>query len=361
MRICFFNTTLNNSGGTERVTLVLANELVARGYEVHIICWKGGDKSFFPVDNKIIIHYIFEQENINIHTSYPYSLFKYYGLNKKIKPLIIIDVGVSLSLISLPVAFLMKIKLISWEHFNTGVNWKSFTAGLSRNLVSRFANKVIVLTRVDKQNYIERFRAKNVEDLPNPVTIKPTTISLLDSKIVLAVGRLTYQKGFDLLLQAWRLVIEKEKEWKLNIVGSGEDEMLLKQLAKDLNINEFVEFLPATKDIERVYLNTSILVMSSRFEGFPLVLLEAKSFGIPTISFNCKTGPEDIIINEVDGFLVQSGDINELALKMLDLISNESKRKLYGKNSLAVIEKYSVATFSDHWCNIFNTLCPPSK
>jgi glycosyltransferase involved in cell wall biosynthesis len=213
---------------------------------------------------------------------------------------------------------------------------------------------IVTLTKQDAENYKKKFSAKNTICIPNPVTINTNEKSTLKEKVVLAVGRYSYQKGFDLLLDAWNEV--HNNGWKLRIVGSGEMEFILKEKIKLYGLHDSVELLPITKNIVEHYKNASIYVMSSRHEGLPLVLIEAMAMGLPIISFDCETGPRDIIENNVTGVLVPPLDVNQLAIELECLIMDENKRSLFSNNALKLVKKFEITEIVDSWEKLFKEL-----
>jgi glycosyltransferase involved in cell wall biosynthesis len=341
---------------------VIANALVNEGYDTSIVSWWGGKVPFYPVDERVKCYNLFDRETINIYSSYFSSLFKYRSVIKSINPDIIIDVCVPLSLITIPVTYFPKIKRISWEHFNVKVSWNLFTAKLARWLATKFSHKIVVLTEADKNEYYNRYHAKNVIIIVNPVTIVVKELSTLKHKNILAVGRLTEQKGFDLLLRAWHHLKvgntdnDEVKQWKLNIAGEGEDENKLKQLCTHLKLHDSVTFMGAVKNIEALYLNASIFVMSSRFEGLPLALIEAKAFGLPTISFDCETGPREVISHLKDGLLVEPENFIALSNSMQQLINSSETRRLYSVNSSEKSKNYKLEEVLKSWIGLFSIL-----
>ena len=199
----------------------------------------------------------------------------------------------------------------------------------------RWAHQVITLTERDRQQYLSLSPGNTkVVAIPNPVTIQHVSASDLHSKTVIAVGRLVPEKGFDLLLQAWAEVWPMCSEWTLKIVGSGADGERLQLQAAALGIGQGVMFVPNTKDMPLQYQRAALSVCSSRFEGFGLVLVEAKSCGLPVVSFDCPCGPSDIVRDEIDGLLVPAEDTRALALAIMRLINNEQERRLMGLRAL---------------------------
>lgn len=351
-KVCFFIKTLDNSGGTERVTTVLANELIKLDYEVHIVTWYGGNKSFYPLDSNVIQHHIFETDTDKIYNDYLKSLKIYRKILRQILPDYLIDVCVPLSLLSIPATIGTKIKIISWEHFNTGVTWNRYTGRISRYLVARVAHRVITLTTTDEKNYREKYGAKKITCISNPIVIEAEQKYNPESKSILAIGRFTHQKGFDLLLEIWSKVSPKVPGWKLNIVGGGPLKEELIALKERLNLNDTVHFLSPTNKVAEHYYAASIFLMTSRFEGLPLVLIEAKAFGLPIISFDCETGPRDIIKNKKDGVLVPYPDLENFAEELLSLINNAEQRVYYSKNTQLDLERFGMEHFVTLWKGI---------
>ncbi|MER1818712.1 glycosyltransferase, partial [Proteus mirabilis] len=177
-------------------------------------------------------------------------------------------------------------------------------------------------------------------------------------KIFLAVGRLTYQKGFDLLLEAWGIISSKYPDWKLNIIGDGEDKLLLNKLIQQKKISNSVSILPPTKNIQDHYEKSAYYILSSRFEGFGLVILEAQSKGLPVISFDCETGPNEIIIDKKTGWLCENSNIEDLSKKIIKAIElfNSDKKKYINISNNAMInsKKFSIENIIPKWITLLN-------
>jgi glycosyltransferase involved in cell wall biosynthesis len=355
MKVLFFINRVANKGGSERVTIELANAMVARGYKVLVLTWMGGAKSFYKLDANVELACLFEKD-VPIYTYYLTTLFKYQAKLNHFKPDVVIDVCTAMSLFSVPLHFRKKYKLISWEHFNTTVNWNVITPRLARYLASKFANGVVVLTQRDKQSFIDKFKPQKIAVIPNPITIEIPRTAKMSNHLILAVGRLTYQKGFDLLLNSWKLIFEKYPSWTLAIVGDGEDEMALKQQAKQMGLEGSMRFYPATNKVQEYFSSASLFALSSRFEGLPLVLIEAKAFGLPIVSFNCPTGPEDIVVNEKDGFLVQPENQVLFSQSLAKLMDSESLRQEFSIHALNDVARFKLEPILDKWIKFINQL-----
>ncbi len=227
---------------------------------------------------------------------------------------------------------------------------------LSRRLAVKHCNKIITLTQEDADNYRTLFGATNVRCIANPVTLDRLSNSPTKEKILLAVGRLASQKGFDLLLDAWHKTTSKNHGWKLRIIGNGSHKKrLLKQISQ-LQLADSVELLPATKDIAQHYAQASAFVMSSRFEGLPLVLIEAMNAGLPIVSFDCQTGPRDIIEHNKSGLLVEPLNTELLAQAIDELLLDDIKRQQFSDYSLNAVQKFSVNTIIDQWEQVLHEI-----
>lgn len=251
----------------------------------------------------------------------------------------LIDVDPVHSWYSLPAALGTSTRVLSWEHFhlliNVGDVFQRVRRSLGRRMALVWADKVVTLTERDRQQYLKLAPGSvKIVAIPNPITIYHGRAADQDSKVVLAAGRLVPEKGFDLLLQAWAQAWPAHPQWKLRIVGSGADDQKLQRQADALSIRDGVEFVPNTSDMPFEYQRVALFVCSSRFEGFGLVLVEAKSFGLPVVSFDCACGPSDIVRNGVDGLLVPPEDPQALAQALDQLINDEAERREMGLRAL---------------------------
>ena len=193
--------------------------------------------------------------------------------------------------------------------------------------------------------------------IPNYLSYCPTCNADLsyEKKRVIAVGRLDYQKGFDLLLQAWSVIEASYPDWKLDIFGDGEEKNSLSHLMTTLNLHN-VTFHPSTPYIYKEFLQSDFLVCSSRWEAFGLVIIEAMSSGIPVISFDCDNGPRNIIIDGVDGVLVKDGDVGDLALKIKLMIENCIVRKKMGNNALMNVSRFKEEIIFNEYIQLYKQL-----
>lgn len=353
--ICFFIGHLNHSGGTERVTTLIANELVKNNFNVSILSLSDGQDPFFSLDNNIKTFSLYSNK-VSMKKHFFGALWKIrkFIISNNIDTLIVVDS--ILCVFTVPALLGLKLNHICWEHFNFNVDLGVYFRPLGRKLAAKYCDYVITLTRRDKElweNGLKKINAQLVP-IPNPTPYQNmNNFPTMHHKYILAIGRLTYQKGFDLLIKSWAQCCKKNKEWILRIVGSGEDEKHLKEQAQQLNILDRIEFIPVTNDVEKYYKTSSFYCLSSRFEGFGMVIIEAMSFGLPCISFNCNCGPSDLILDKENGFLVEAENINELAEKLFESINLSTlEYNRMCNNSLLISKKFYLQNIIKIWLKV---------
>lgn len=374
LKIVYCTPALYMAGGVERVLTLKANYFAEHfGYDITIILTEGKDKPlFYPLSKRIKI------VNLDVNfeelwtCSFVKKVFVYLSKQRIFKKrltaeLMHIRPDITVSLLRREINFINDIKdgskKIGELHVNRA-NYRNFEEGdanFIKNLFAKFwmrslvshlkrLDKFIVLTEEDKASWTE---LSNVEVIPDPLAFDITEVSPLKAKRVIAVGRYVYQKGFDLLLQAWAKIEKLFPDWELAIYGMG-DRSSYENLAQQLGINmNRCHLNGSTQDIRKEYLESSLFVFSSRFEGFGMVLIEAMACGLPVVSFDCPCGPKDIVSHDEDGLLVPSGDIDKLANAMSQLMDSYELRHQMAKNAICNVRRFQIDEIADRWQLLF--------
>lgn len=212
----------------------------------------------------------------------------------------------------------------------------------------------VVLTRQDREeNWSGK---KGVHVIPNPCILRPERTSSLDGRRAAAVGRLVPVKGFDLLIQAWEKVAAVHPDWVLEIWGDGPERGSLERLVREKGLEDQVFLRGATADVQDKLLQSSMLVFSSLFEGFGMVLVEAMACGVPCVAFECPCGPRDVISPEEDGLLVPPGDTEQLAKAIIRLMEQPELRRALGDAARRKAARYALDAIAAKWMDLFREL-----
>jgi len=376
IKIVYCIPSLYIIGGMERTLTTKANYLADKlNYNVSIILTDGKDKKpAYPLSDKIkIINLNLNYDKINSYTLvrklFAYLPRQWRYKRRLTKVLNTIKPDITISMLRREINFITKINdgsiKIGELHVNRN-NFRDFDVSSSDNSLKSFFAKLwmaqlirnlkklkqfIVLSYEDKEKWSE---VDGVKVIYNPITL-PDKISDCSSKKVIAAGRYVSQKGFDMLIDIWKIVSEKHPDWTLTIYGSGNKDAFQKQV-NDNNISETCLLMDAVSNLNDKLAESSIFAFSSRFEGFSMLMIEALGCGLPPVSFSCPCGPKDVIENGVNGFLVEIGDITGFAEKICFLIENEEKRREMGKIAQMRSEKFSIDKIATEWDNLFRSL-----
>ena len=377
LKLVYITPALYMAGGVERVLTLKANYFAEHfGYDITIILTEGKDKPlFYPLSNKIKVI------NLNIgfeelwSCSFVKKIFVYLKKQRQFKKALTRELmrlrpDITISLLRREINFLNDIKdgsrKIGELHVNRA-NYRNFEANDSnffKNLFAKFwmhslvaklkkLDRFVVLTEEDKDAWPE---LKNICVIPDPLSFLPTKYSEFKERRVIAVGRYVYQKGFDLLLQAWSKIEKLYPDWQLVIFGDGDRTPYENQM-KAFGVDDNRCHLNGpTSNVQHEYINSSIFVFSSRFEGFGMVLVEAMACGLPVVSFDCPCGPKDIIKDGEDGILVENGNIDLLASSLSILINDEFLRKSMSKAGQKNAQRFNIVHIAEQWRDLFESL-----
>lgn len=364
-KILYITNGISGPGGLERVLSIKASYLADHlNYKVFILTLNQNTEClFYHFSDKIKYHNIQATGNpVKYILQYRSGIKNYI---KKIMPDIVLVCDDGLKGLLLPIIIGKPCPMIYERHVSKNIEVKSERPSIINKLktwatfklmdfgAARY-NKFIVLT----QGNTNEWHLHNVQVIPNPLSFYPKheEISTLTNKNVLAVGKQSYQKGYDRLLQSWKLVHEKHPDWTLDIYGTFSESENLEALGKKLNILKSVNFYEPVKNISEKYKEASIYVMSSRYEGFGMVLTEAMSYGVPCVSFDCPYGPSDIIAHDEDGYLVKNGDTITLAERINKLIENSTLRINMGQTARRNVERFLPEVIVPQWDELFKKM-----
>lgn len=352
LNVCFYSGDITNSGGTERVAIIIMNELNKLDkFNVSVLSLVEKEKDpFFQIDKSIPRYTIYDHVVRGItHIGGIINRTRKTINEHKID--VLIDIDGILEMYTIPTKLFTKVKIVSWEHYNfyqhPVVPYRKYT----RKMAARWADAIVTLTEEDKGYYTSNLNVKcPIQCIYNPVIWKENSGEYaLDSKIILSAGRLTYQKGFDILVDVASLFLKDYPDWKWIVLGDGEDRQILEDKAKENGLDEQLLFPGNVNNIDEYYAKAAMFVMTSRFEGLPMTLLETKPFKLPIVSFNCKTGPKELIQDGVNGYLVEEGNNQAMMKRISRLIENENERKQFSENAKLDMSKFDLTQIVEDW------------
>ena len=377
LKIVYVTPALYMAGGVERVLTLKANYFAEHfGYDITIILTEGKDKPlFYPLSEKIKVINL----NIGFEELWTCSFLKkiFVYLKKQhrykkalTKELMRLHPDITISLLRREINFINEIKdgsrkigelhvnRANYRNFDTeraGIVKRQFAKVWSGSLLRHLGklDRLVVLTEKDREAWIE---LNNVEVIPDPLSLSPVSISPLESKRVVAIARYSHEKGIDLLLQAWAKVEKAVSDWRLDVFGDG-DRSAYERMIDELKIDRsHCQLHGRTNDVESEYVNSSLFVLSSRFEGFGMVITEAMACGLPVVAFDCPWGPRAIIAGGEDGLLVENGNVNALADALARLMDDEHLRRSMAEAGVRNVQRFSLDSIAGCWKSLFESL-----
>jgi len=379
MTIAYIYPAFINIGGADKIIISKANYMADHwGYEVYLITdSQNGLPTFFPLSPKV--HLI--DLDINFFQQYQYAPLKrlmvYLKLMRRyrkamertlqqIRPDIIIStfsrdakfVGLfkKYSKAAIAEVHTTKKNIRALPNLRLKGGFYIFLAAYIERQLNNSAKRfdeVVVLNSLEEDLWK---RVRKVRVIHNAVQYYPEEENELKAKNVIYVGRAEYEKAPDRLIDVWRVVAEKHPDWTVSMYCTGAMLDKLKARVRDYGLEQQVRFMPPTKDMLSAYMSSSICVLTSRFEGFPVVLQEAMGCGIPCVSFNCPSGPRYIITDQEDGYLVRDGDIDGFAEKVCLLMEDEALRRRLGRQAKQSMARYGADVIMAQWRELFERL-----
>lgn len=367
LKIVYTIPSLSGRGGTEKVLITKANYLAEIGYEIFILISDQKNKEIsFPLSDKVQIINLNISSIINNRLKFISFFLNILKLRKvysneilKINPEIVIVLERGYEDFVIP-KILKKIPKIRELHsskkavdliFNTSLKGRLLTA--LYNLYIQKYNHVVCLTQED---LIYRKLKNSCSVIPNVIEHVQPFPNCIKNKNIISVGRLDKYKNFRDQILIMKNIVTKHPEYKLNIFGIGNENLNLQNLIKVNNLQNNVFLRGMSDDIVKQYAQSDFFIFTSLAEGFGIVLIEALQQGLPVISYNCPSGPSEIIENNIDGFLIETGDLESFEEKILYLIESPTERELMSKKAVEKSKLYSVTEIMPKWIELFHTI-----
>ena len=375
--IVFCTPALYSAGGVERVVSYKASYFAEQlGYDVTIIVTEGkGRDCYFPLSDKVkVINFELGFEAL-WQASFVKKIILYLTKQRQYKKLLkrelmCIRPDFTITTLRREINFLSDIpdgsKKIGELHVDRA-NYRNFATNKQnpiKQVFSRWWSNSLLdhIRRLDKMVLLTDSAMYDWPELDNKIKISDPLPFLIDEKSsllckrIISIGRFDYEKGNDLLLQVWKKVEKQMPDWQLDIYGNGNREPYLLQM-RQLEIDSSrCHLYEPINDVKKEYLNSSVFVLPSRYEGFGLVLIEAMACGVPVVSFDCENGPRSIITNGADGFLIPTFDIDAFADKLLLLMRDENLRRQMGEKAQKSAAKYDIDSIGLQWKQLFDGL-----
>lgn len=365
-KVVFLLGDVTAKGGIEKVTITLVEELKRLlGMNSSIVSlYKSGIKPSFSCDETRIEYLSNKHETsmfnrkLGLFSGLIFDL--YYIIKKSIalvktikknKASIVVCCDIKMVLLAYITSFFVQFKIVAVEHFEYDV--PNSILKCLRTFLYKKISKVVILTSEDVDKY-HWLPSDKLHIIPNIVSVKKDPL-IEKEKVVLAVGRLCHQKGFDILINAWARSEARNSDWRLEIYGDGEDKAMLEGEIQSLELSN-VLIKPFSSDIDKKYDMAQIFILSSRFEGLGMVLIEALAHSLPCISFDCPAGPKTIIKNNINGLLVPTGDEDKLSKSIDSLISSSEMRERFSKIAPSSISMFNSDSVTNKWLLLFRDM-----
>lgn len=355
MKILYITNGICGVGGLERVLAVKTALLIEKyGYDIHILSLNEWEKTpFYPFSPLVSRHHL------PFHGYSPWHLCAFLrDINRLIQSLSpdIVDVcddGMKGFLIPyLPATH--QIPIIYERHVAQEITqrhwWSHFTRAFQRHCAGKY-DKFILLCNGHKKDW----PLSNTEVIPNVTSFRPASPSRLENKRLIAVGKISYQKAYEYLLDVWTKLEPHFPDWEVCLYGEENDGGALREEIHKRGLKRFA-LMGRCSDMMHEYLRSSIHVMTSRFEGLPMVMIEAQSCGLPSVSFDCPYGPSEIIQDGINGYLLPMGDVDGMATKLSQLMTDHSLLQRQGQAARETSLAYSDSTIVNRWHQLFSSL-----
>lgn len=356
-RLLFFAPSLG-AGGAERVLSILANAWVEQGRAVTVVTLANPATDFYALDSRVErVGLDGLRDSANRWQAIRNNLRRLTDLRRTIaarRPDVVFGLGDQANIVARLATVGLGCKLIATEHNDPRRHpipraWHGL-----RRLTYPWVDRVVMLTEGTRRWALSQWPRWRACAIPNPVQLPapaqtPEHLACFGARTVVTLGRLAPQKGHDFLIEAFRRVADSFRDWHLVIYGEGGERSRLEAQIAAAELTERIHLPGTVGDVAGALSAADLFVLSSRYEGFPMALLEAMAMGLPVVSFDCLSGPADIITPGEDGLLVPAENVPALADALSSLMSDELTRQRLGGNARAVAERFSPAAILAQW------------
>lgn len=331
--VCFLTGTLNAFAGAERMTAVIANGLAERGYRVLVLSLYDR-ATVFPLHENVVHDALFEARP-SFKWAYLPTVFGIRKFLRKHAVDVLVEVDTMLTLFTVPATLGMRVRRVAWEHSHFDEDLGHRARPVARRLAAGTNAAIVVLTERDRQRWNTlSFNVARIYMISNALPFDvPTAPALRQRPVLLAVGRLTHAKGLDVLLRAWARARMMLPDWHLRIVGEGEARDELERLCIELGQADSVTLPGIARDIGAEYRGASAFCLSSRHEGFGLVLIEAMAYGLPVVATDCETGPKALLRDGANAVVVPVEDADALAQAVVRVCTDTDLQRRLATNA----------------------------
>lgn len=359
-KIALVKWILDDSGGGERVAVSLANELTKK-YEVHLIgiTTKQSDL-FFGINFQVKYSNFFDHRvRLSKNILKISKMLKKYFLDNEIE--VAFGIGIFSNIFLSLSGIGISTKVVLCDHTNSITANRELSKKVQRYVGTKLADKIITLTQEDRKNYIRKYgiSENRIAYIYNWKENRLSNIPYNDeSTKIVTVGRFDYQKGYDYLIQVAKKVLAKMPDWTWEIYGSGKQDEVdkIRDLITENDLQDKLVIKGLEKNQDLIYGDKGIYVMTSRYEGLPLVLLEAQQYNLPIVSFRCPTGPSEIVEDGVNGYLIDCYDTDKMSEKLLELMKNDDLRQSFSDHAKDTMDKFDKNKILNQWIELIETI-----
>jgi glycosyltransferase involved in cell wall biosynthesis len=358
--VAFLLTKLTKRGGISRVVSILSNEIyLTQLFTIHIIGYQKRELQGYKWNENLIFHELGGDES-----SMKKGMFKAAFRLRKIldahKIKVIISSGQMVGPLAVLGTLFKRTKHVYWSHTSFKASTSNKYRVFNEKLTAPFSKILVCLTKADIRNYERETLARRVVQIYNPidpVLENLETVYNADSNKIISVGRLTYQKNFELLVDVAKIILDKHKDYSWHIYGSGEKEKEIQAKIDKNDLTERLILMGQSNDLYSLYGNYSMMVMTSRYEGFPMTLLEGMACKLPLVSFDIPTGPNELIADNQNGFLIEPFDLEKMASKIEELILDKDRRRSFSRQNVELMAEFQIKSINDKWISLLKDLC----